>query len=432
VFKLDEVLKGDVRVREEVEKAVAELKLHGPAADLLVKLPDPEARVAAYDKAAARHDEAVAKIADEREAIAAAEAASAPRPFWKNPSFWAGAGGGLLLAVLGIVGAVLRSDLRYVSLLDIPAFGWAGWVALRWIGAAEDRERIARRKKVVDDWEKKIEAQWQRDSADVLDAVQALRDVPIPGSVRVGVTKPSELGEALARAREASDRVVEAKKRLAEWEGSPDVAAARAEKPKLEEQLRAIEARLGEEVGGFVRDPRSIEAELQRLEAEATAPAPPAAAAPAPAAPPPRPAGEPLRTLAEKAAAELGGSAAAAVRTVSQKASQTLAGLSFNRLQGIQVDERGTVMVQSGGRPVAALTLSPVDRDLVFISLKLAFVEQALAAGKAIAVSDDAFSGLSEGARRFAARLLKQIAKPGQLVHATTDPSFKEAADHAA
>jgi hypothetical protein len=210
------------------------------------------------------------------------------------------------------------------------------------------------------------------------------------------------------------------------------VAAARAEKPKLEEQLRAIEARLGEEVGGFVRDPRSIEAELQRLEAEATAPAPPAAAAPAPAAPPPRPAGEPLRTLAEKAAAELGGSAAAAVRTVSQKASQTLAGLSFNRLQGIQVDERGNVMVQSGGRPVAALTLSPVDRDLVFISLKLAFVEQALAAGKAIAVSDDAFSGLSEGARRFAARLLKQIAKPGQLVHATTDPSFKEAADHAA
>jgi hypothetical protein len=78
------------------------------------------------------------------------------------------------------------------------------------------------------------------------------------------------------------------------------------------------------------------------------------------------------------------------------------------------------------------MTLPPADRDLVFIAIKLAFAEQALAAGKVIAIADDAFAGLSEGARRFAARLLKQIAKPGQLVHATTDPSFKEAADHAA
>jgi hypothetical protein len=98
----------------------------------------------------------------------------------------------------------------------------------------------------------------------------------------------------------------------------------------------------------------------------------------------------------------------------------------------VQVDDRGNIQVQTGGRPVAAMTLSPADRDLVWIALKLAFVEQALAAGKVVAVSDDAFAGLSEGARRFAARVLKQIARPGQLVHATTDPSFKEAADHAA
>ncbi len=49
-----------------------------------------------------------------------------------------------------------------------------------------------------------------------------------------------------------------------------------------------------------------------------------------------------------------------------------------------------------------------------------------------MAVADDAFAGLSDGARRFAARLLKQIAKPGQIVHATSDPAFKEAADHSA
>ncbi len=121
-----------------------------------------------------------------------------------------------------------------------------------------------------------------------------------------------------------------------------------------------------------------------------------------------------------------------AVRTVAPKASQTLAGLSFQRLQAIQVDDRGNVQVQTGGRPVPAMTLPPADRDLVYVALKLAFLEQALAAGKVVAVVEDAFAGLSDGARRFAARLLKQLARPGQLIHATSDPSFKEAADHAA
>jgi hypothetical protein len=48
-----------------------------------------------------------------------------------------------------------------------------------------------------------------------------------------------------------------------------------------------------------------------------------------------------------------------------------------------------------------------------------------------VALADDAFAGLPEAARRIAARLLKQAARPGQLVHATRDPIFREAADHA-
>jgi uncharacterized protein YhaN len=88
--------------------------------------------------------------------------------------------------------------------------------------------------------------------------------------------------------------------------------------------------------------------------------------------------------------------------------------------------------VQIGGRPVPAPSLSPADRDMLFVALKLAFMEQALAGGKLVAVADDAFTGFSEGSRRFAARLLKQMARPGQILHATSDPSFREAADHAA
>jgi hypothetical protein len=99
----------------------------------------------------------------------------------------------------------------------------------------------------------------------------------------------------------------------------------------------------------------------------------------------------------------------------------------------VQVDDRGGVHAVTGGRPVPTLTLPFADRDLVFLSLKLALMEQALAAGKLVAVLDqEAFAALSDGARRFAARTLKQIARPGQIVHATTDPAFREAADHSA
>jgi hypothetical protein len=192
-----------------------------------------------------------------------------------------------------------------------------------------------------------------------------------------------------------------------------------------EAELRALEARVSDEVGGFVRDVRSIELDLERAEADPgplASPAEPRIAAPV---------ADPLKALVELAAEELGTTAGAAARAVVARASQTLSGLSFQRLQAVHADERGGFQVTSGGRPVPAAALSLADRDLVYLAVKLAFVEQALAGGKLVALAEDAFTALSDGSRRFAARLLKQIARPGQLVHATSDASFREAADHA-
>jgi hypothetical protein len=120
----------------------------------------------------------------------------------------------------------------------------------------------------------------------------------------------------------------------------------------------------------------------------------------------------------------------AAARSVATKASQHLSGLSFQRLSAIQPDDRGNLAVTTGGRPIPVSAVPPPDRDLVYLALKLAFLERALAEGKTVAVADDVFAGMAEGARRFAARLLKQLARPGQIVHATADPVFREAADH--
>ena len=421
LYKLDEALRGGARIREGLEKAEAARAELGQAVEIAKRLGDADTKIAAYEKATARREEAAAKVSAEREAMGEVEARGAPAPFWRDPLFWAGAGAGVGLALIGALGAAAHPDVRYVALLDVPAFGFAAWTALRWVGGLEEWERRSRRKKVVDEWEKKVEAQYEKDAAEVREAGKAL-----------GLTKPSDLRDALARVADADAVVAEWRKRLADWEASAEAKAAAGERARVEEALRGVEAKLSEEAGGgFVRDVRSVEAELQRLEAEAAAP--PAAAPPPPVqSARPVPTTEPIRGLLARAAAELGGSPSAAARAVAARASQVLSGISFQRLQAVQVDDRGNVNVQTGGRVVPGATLAPADRDAVFVALKLAFLEQALAPGKLVAVIDDAFGGFTEGSRRFVARLLKQAARPGQILHATSDPSFREAADHAA
>lgn len=440
LFKLEEALKSGQRLQEGLAAAEVEVAALAPVAAVAERLGDPGAKLTAFAKASARRDEALARVAGEREALQGAQAHGAAAPFWLDPRFWAGAGGGLAFLALGAAGAATGSELRTAALVSLPAFGWAGWVAHRWIGGLDEAERQGRRHKVVDEWERKVGEQFARDAVEVAAALAAL-----------GLATPVELADQLERLQEARQAVDGWHAKLAEWEREAQTNDALAAKAQVEEELKGVEARLSGEAGGFVRDVRTVEAELARAgaeleEAEARPAAPEPAAAPeAPATPPPlgptatRPGlapasagGEPLRSLLERAAAELGGSPAAVARTLALKASQALSALTLNRLTGVGSDDRGNVQVVSGGRATPALTLPPGDRDLLYVALKLALLEQAVTSGKTVAVLEDAFVGLSDGARRTIGRLLKQAAKAGQILHATSDPAFREAADHQA
>jgi hypothetical protein len=427
LFKVEEALKSGQRIQEGLAAAEVDRAALEPVAAVAAGLGDAGAKLVALAKATARRDEALARVAAEREALAEVEARGGPASLWGSPRFLAGSGGGAVALALGSIGALGGSELRTVALLAMPAFGLAAWEAHRWIGEQDEWDRQGRRRKVVDDWEKKILESFERDAGELAGALQALQ-----------LAKASELQDLLGRLEEADRAVAEWRARLQDWESAPDTAGAVAERGRVEEELRSVEAQLSGESGGFVRDVHTVEAELARLEAELEAPRAPAAT-PAPAAPPPRaaapaaaPGGDPLRGLLERAAAELGGSPASVARALAQKASQALSGLTLNRITGVSADDRGNVQVVMGGRPSPALTLPPADKDLVFVALKLALLEQAVAAGKTVALVEDVFGGLSDGTRRTIGRLLKQAARSGQIVHATTDPAFREAADHQA
>ena len=416
LFKLEEVLREGTRIREGVVAAEAALASLGPVGTVAEHLGDLDENLAAHAKAVAKRDEALAKIEAERGALGAADACGPPIPFWREPSFWMGAGAGVLAALAAVAGSGSVQGLRYVALLDIPAFGWAAWVALGWVAALEEHGRMGRRSKLIDEHERTVLGAFDRETLAMREAAKAL-----------GVSGVAELKEAVRKLGDARGSAAAARERLQAFEARPETLSSQEEKARVEAELRDVEIELAAQAGGFVRDPRSVEMEMRRLEEEAAL-----EDEEAPALSQPRLSADPLQDVLDSAARELGGSAAAIVRSIQTKASQLLQAFSGDRLTGLAVDDRGNLLAQAAGRSSPAAGLSAADRDLVFLALKLAVVERGLSEWKVVAFADDAFAGLAEVARRRAGRMLKQVARPGQLVHATADVAFRESADHVA
>ena len=411
LFKVEELLKAGEQVRERVRAAEDALSALAAVEEATRSLGDPEARRAAVETAAARRDEAVARLAAEREALAEVEARGSPPPFWTERNFFLGLGGAAVAMALAVV-----TDFRVLSLLAIPAAGYSAFLGLRWTSEAEEAQRSLRRARLVEERERKARESYDRETADVRAVLKAL-----------GTESLNDLRDALARLEQARRTAQEGRQRLEEWEGRPEVRNAAAEKDSLQDQIGDIEGKLTEEAGGYVRDTRAVEGEIERLEAELESPPePPQASAPS------APAGDPMKSLLERAATELRGSTGAALRAVQPRVLQLLPALSAQRFTALLVDERGNLLVQGGGKTLPWAAVAPADRDLCFVALKIGFMEHALSSGRCVAVIDDALSGFGEQVRRSLARLLKQLGRAGQVLHATADPLFREAADHCA
>jgi hypothetical protein len=408
-FKLEELLRVGAQLREQL-RAAGQAAAAWKADPAIEALGDAAARISAYERALARRDEALARLLAEREGLEARQARAGSAPPWADP--WAVAGAAAAAAALA---SALATGWRALALVAIPASAVPAFRALRWIGDLEERERAVRRRRALDDRERRVHEACERDAVPVRSAMKA-----------AGVESAGELRDALARRDEARAAADDAQQRLAEWEASPEARDAEEEKARLGQQIGEIEQQLSTVAGGYARDPRAVEAEIARLEADLRAPRGPEEA------PAPAPAGDPLRALVEGAAGLLGGTPGAALRAAQPRLGQLLPAVSGQRMAGCLVDERGNLLVQAGGKVVPASGLATADRDLCWLSLKVAFLEQALVARKSVALIDDAFAGLPEPARRTFAGLLKQLGRAGQILHATSDPIFREAADHAA
>lgn len=411
LFKVEELLKAGEQVHERLRGAEDGLAALAAVEEATKSLGDQEVRLAAVEKSAARRDETLARLATERQALAEVEARGHPEPFWKERNFFLGLGG-----AVASIAVALATDFRVLSLLAIPAAGYSAFLGLRWTSEAEEAHRATRRARLLEERERKAREAYERETADVRAVLKAL-----------GTEHLNDLRDAVQRLEQARAAAAEARQRLAEWEARPEVRDAAAEKDTLQAQIGEIEAKLTEEAGGYVRETRAVESEIERLEAELESPH-----EIAPAAVPAAVAGDPMKALLERAAAELNGTTGAALRAVQPRVLQLLPAISGQRFSALLVDERGNLLVQGGGKTLPWATLSPADRDLCFVALKIGFMEHALSAGRCVALVDDALAGFVEQVRRTLARLLKQLGRAGQVLHATADPLFREAADHCA
>ena len=420
LFRVEELLQEQRRLGERATAAEAALADLGPVAEVVTA--EVPALLEDHRRACARRDEALAEVEAERAALAEAAAGGHPRPFWRSIGFWAGAALGVGALAAGLAGHA--TGVRYLALLDIPAFGWAAWVALGWVGAVERQGRLERRRALADEHERRVVEAYQREAGPLQPLMAAL-----------GAASDREVEAALVRVEAAREAARSAREALLAHQQRPEVRAAEQERERVEMELRQAEALASAGGRDPAEDPGAEPGEPPRQAAPPPAPRPGAAVervtipaaggAPRPGATAPEAA---FAGLLAQARRELPWSVPVAA-AVERQASLALSALSAGRLPALALEPTAVSVRTAAGRlPPAAL--SAPDRDLAWLALRLALIERLLAAAPAFALVDDALGAVPDGARRTAARLLKGLARPGQLLHATSELAYREAADH--
>ncbi|MDC0706970.1 chromosome segregation protein SMC [Stigmatella sp. ncwal1] len=391
-----------------------------PTPEALGLPADIAARVERYPKARSRRDDALNRLAVEREQ----EAQSVPaevESLKDNRQFWAGLGGGVLLLVLGIVlGSVLDSAWRYLVLLDIPAFGWAAMLALRYVDDLSRTTNVGRKEGMFAAREKKIIEEFEADSAHVRKALKILE-----------LEEPADIPAVFERKGLLEQKVQELRDQLSAMEASPDFLAANEQREDIKRQIEEVSAQIGK-IGTYVRDVRDVEREISRTkESIALAKAPPQAGFSPGGGPgfPAEPLEDPSPVLMAQAADLLATDIPTVQGQLKDRCLQYLTALTDRRYQSVEWDNDGRGYVLSQGRHVPVGEMMPKDLDLYYLALRLTVVEKASVRVKYPFLLEHPFLGVEEVKLQLLGRMLKHLGTLTQVVHVTGHPGFAQLSD---
>ncbi|AKF81847.1 chromosome partitioning protein Smc [Myxococcus fulvus 124B02] len=418
IFDADQRLKGTEGLKVAIHEAENAWRA-APTPQTLGLPQDILNRVQRYPKALARRDEALNRLGADRDADAA-EVPDSVEPLTQDRMFWLGIGVGVLFLGLSLgLGLGVHRAFRYLALLDIPAFGFAAFLALRYVDELQRASRKGSKEGRFDAREKKIHEEFEAEAAPVRMAQKAL-----------GVESLDEIPTALERKELLAARVVELKDQLAGVEADPEFVAASTQRQALKEQMDALNAELTRK-GSYVRDMREVERELGRVKESITlAKAPPAPVTQADGSPAPvEPLEDPSPAVLSQAADIFTTDVLSVQGMLKERCVQYLTALTDRRYQGVEWDKEGRAFALASGRRVPVGELPPKDLDLYYLALRMTVVEKGSARVKRPFVLEDVFAGMEEVKLPLIARMLKHLGTLTQVVHVTSHPGFAQMSD---
>ena len=208
-----------------------------------------------------------------------------------------------------------------------------------------------------------------------------------------------------------------------------------AMKPKsqaLKAESDAISHNLQERSGGYVRDAREVERELDRVRqsiqlAKTGAPSAPAADAS------PEPSGQkfedPSAMLMSLATDLYQLDLPSLASTLRDRCTQYLTALCDRRYVGVEWDLKGNATLLTADRKLPATDLPAKDADLYFLALRLTLVEKYSARGKLPFVLEDVLGVVGDAKHPLVARMLKHLGTLTQVLQVTSNPTYGPMAD---
>lgn len=418
IFDAEQRLKGTEGLKVAISEAEAAWRA-APTPESLGLPQDIVNRLKRHPKVIARRDEALARLNADRENEAEARPASVPS-LTQNMGFWAGLGAGVLFLALAVgLGFGVDRTFRYLALLDIPAFGVAAFLALRYVDDLQKATRHGSKENRFDIREKKILEEYEAEAAPLRMAQKALDVEELDG-----------IAPALERRELLAARVAELQDQLHTMESDPDYLAAAAQVQSLKAEAEALNDELTQK-GTYVRDVREVEREMGRLkESIALAKAPPPPAAPGPdGSVPVETLEDPSPMLLSQAADVFTTDILSVQAMLKERCVQYLTALTDRRYQSIEWDREGKAFALASGRRVPVGELPAKDLDLYYLALGMTVVEKASARVKRPFLLEDVFTGMEEVKLPLIARMLKHLGTLTQVLHVTSHPGFAQMSD---
>jgi hypothetical protein len=375
------------------------------------------ARVERYPKALAKRDDALGRLQVEREQEAAA-VPQAVAPLKKNPLFWAGIAAGTLFLLLGIILSMVLENTawRYMVLLDIPAYGFAAMLALRYVDDLSSTTSVRSKEGMFAAREKKILEEFDMEAAPVRKAMKALE-----------LESHEEIPAVFDRKALLEQKVRELREQLTAMENAPDFVAAAGEREETKRGIEELNAKIAK-IGTYVRDVREVEREMARTK-ESIALAKSPAAATGPVGGPNDPLEDPSPALMKQAADIFQVDIPTVSGMVRDRCNQYLTALTDRRYQGVDWDMEGRGFVISAGRSVPVGEIIPRDLDMYYLALRMTVVEKASSRVKYPFILEHPFAGMDEVKLPLVGRMLKHLGTLTQVLHVTAHPGFAQLAD---